>query len=94
MSSSTASNVVADSHTVPGDHACSLLLVYSSVGSSHTSSSSPTLGDGCLGDGGRDDRVGAQRQVRAVLLDRAQRLHEDAALGQPLADLRTGEVGK
>src|SRR3954451_19406200 len=42
MSSSTAKSVVADSHTVPGDHACSLDLVNCSVGNSHTSSSSPT----------------------------------------------------
>ena len=45
------------------------------------------LGDGCLGDRCGDDRVGAQRQVRAVLLDRAERLDDDAALGEQLGDL-------
>src|SRR4051812_22993063 len=42
MSSRTASSVVADSQTVPGDHACSFDFVNCSVGNSHTSSSSPT----------------------------------------------------
>src|SRR3954451_1186541 len=42
MSSSTASRVGADNHTVPGDHACSFDFVNCSVGNSHTSSSSPT----------------------------------------------------
>ena len=41
-----------------------------------------------------DDGVGAERQVRAVLLDGTERLHEDAALGEPFADLRAGEVGE
>ena len=52
------------------------------------------LGDRGLGDRGGDDRVGAQRQVRAVLLDGAEWLDDDAAIGQPLGDLGAGEVGE
>jgi hypothetical protein len=45
-----------------------------------------------LGDRCGDHRVGAERQMRAVLFDRTQRLHEDAALGDAVGDLRSAEV--
>jgi beta-carotene ketolase (CrtO type) len=52
------------------------------------------LCDGCLGNRCGDDRVGAQWQMRPMLLDGAKRLNDDAAIGEQFVDLRTGEVGE
>ena len=50
------------------------------------------LGDGRLGDVVGDHQVGVERQVRAVLLDGADRLHEDRALRQQLGHLRVAQL--
>ncbi len=92
MSSSTASSVVADNQIVPGDQACSFDLVYCEGRHQPHVELVAHLADGCLGDGGGHNGVGAQRQVRAVLLDGTERLHDDAALVEPLAHLWTGEI--
>ena len=72
MSSSTASSVVGRQPDRAGRPGVLVRLGVRSGGSSHTSSSSPTSADRRLGDRVGDHRVGAQRQVRAVLLDRAR----------------------
>jgi hypothetical protein len=49
------------------------------------------FGDG-VGRGGGDHQVGAERQVRAVLLDRAERLDDDGAGGDAGGHLGPAEV--
>ncbi len=48
----------------------------------------------CLGNGGGNHGVGGQGQVRSMLLDGAERLEQDAALGQSRGDVRGAQVGK
>ena len=47
-----------------------------------------------LGDPVGDQQVGVERQVGAVLLDRSERLHEDAALGDEPGDVGRPEFGE
>ena len=86
MSSSTASSVVADNQIVPGDHACSFDFVYCERRQQPHIELVADLGHRGLGDGGRDDEVGAQRQVRTVLFDGTERLDEDAAVRGALGE--------
>ncbi len=89
MSSSTASRVVADSQMVPARPG---VLVRLRV-RERRQEPDVEFGADAFDGGGRhaigDQQVGVERQVRAVLLDGAERLHEDARgrdqLGRPRA---------
>ena len=70
----TAAVVSVPSDSVPGKPACSPLAVTVSDGPTVVR---PSAGGEAGGDGLGDDRVGGQRQVRAVLLARADRDAQD-----------------
>ena len=55
---------------------------------------SPTRSTAASRDPVGDQQVGVERQVRAVLLDRTERLHEDAARGHEALEVRSPEFGE
>ncbi len=85
MSSRTLSSVSADSQIVPDDQACSFDFVYASGGQQPDVVLDADALDGRGRDAVGDDEIGVEREMRTVLLDRPERLHEDRTVGdQPI----------